>query len=336
MQKLGVAIVAFTVSLPFAPLSFAQTLIVGNKQEHTVSFIDLKNGQEFARTQTGKAPHEVAVSPDGKTAAIVSYREQSFLGNEIFVFDVVNGKKKGVIDLGKNTAPHGLKWIPGTDKVIATTEASQSVVLVDIAEMKLLASVKTDQRGSHMVALSPDSDRAFVANINAGSFTVIDLASFEKVKDVNAGEGTEAIAVSPDGKHIWVGNNGSKSIMVFDAQTLKKRNEFKTEGIPIRVEISPDGAFVVVSEPDLSRVSVYDAVSHKILKTIDLVNQDAKIPVTMLFSPDGAKLWVATTGSAKVIEIETSDWTIRRSISAGQGSDGLGYSPMQYMLQPSE
>jgi len=248
----------------------------------------------------------------------------------------VNGKKKGVIDLGKNTAPHGLKWIPGTDKVIATTEASQSVVLVDIAEMKLLASVKTDQRGSHMVALSPDSDRAFVANINAGSFTVIDLASFEKVKDVNAGEGTEAIAVSPDGKHIWVGNNGSKSIMVFDAQTLKKRHEFKTEGIPIRVEISPDGAFVVVSEPDLSRVSVYDAVSHKILKTIDLVNQDAKIPVTMLFSPDGAKLWVATTGSAKVIEIETSDWTIRRSISAGQGSDGLGYSPMQYMLQPSE
>jgi len=51
MQKLGVAIVAFAVSLPFAPLSFAQTLIVGNKQEHTVSFIDLKNGQEFARTQ---------------------------------------------------------------------------------------------------------------------------------------------------------------------------------------------------------------------------------------------------------------------------------------------
>jgi YVTN family beta-propeller protein len=43
----------------------ADTLIVGNKGEDTVSFIDLSSGQERARIPTGHAPHEVAVSPDG-------------------------------------------------------------------------------------------------------------------------------------------------------------------------------------------------------------------------------------------------------------------------------
>ena len=326
MKKVGIAAIVFTSLMVHSQVASAQTLIVGNKQEHTVSFIDMKSGQEVVRTQSGKAPHEVAVSPDGKIAAIVAYREQSFTGNEIHVFDIETGKPKGVIDLGDNKAPHGLKWIPGTNNVIATTEASNSVVLVDVVEMKMLKSIGTGQRGSHMVALTPDNDLALVANINAGSFTVIDLEKFEKIKDIKAGEGTEAIAVSPDGTQVWVGNNRSKSIMVFDREKLEVLNEIKTEGIPIRVEISPDGKFVAVSEPDLSRVSIYDATTLEPRANIDLSEVEAKVPVTLLFSPDGDHLWAAATGSAKVVEIKTSDWKISRILKAGEGADGLGYS----------
>lgn len=320
----------------YTPTIMAQTLVVGNKREHTVSFIDLKSGVEYARTETGKAPHEIAVSPDGKTAVVVSYRGPSFIGNKMHVFDIASGMQTGVIDLGKNKAPHGLKWVPGTTKVVGTTEASQSAFMADIAEMKLVNSVKTNQRGSHMVALAPDSEKAYVSNINSGSFTVIDMKTFVKIKDVKAGEGTEAVAVSPDGKQIWVGNNASKTIAVFDAESLGKRHEIKTDGIPIRVEISPNGKNIAVSEPDLSRVRIYDANTYTPITSIDLAEVDAKIPVTMLFSPDGTKLWVACTGSEKVVEIDTDDWSVARSFAVGDGSDGLGYSPLQHAPQPSE
>ncbi len=39
----------------------AETLLVGNKGEDTVSFLDLASGAERARLATGKAPHEIAI-----------------------------------------------------------------------------------------------------------------------------------------------------------------------------------------------------------------------------------------------------------------------------------
>lgn len=307
----------------------ASTLIVGNKVEHTVSFIDLDIGEEIARRETGRAPHEIAVSPDGKTAVLVSYREQNFNGNTLHVFDVATATPKGEISLGAHLGPHGLKWIPGTSRVIATTEVTKDVVVVDIAARELVGSVKTDQEGTHMVALSPDNKRAYASNIGSGSFTVIDLKKLNKLRDVKAGDGTEAISVSSDGREIWVGNNGSRSVMVFDAVSFEKKAEFATDGIPIRVELSPDGAIAAVSEPDLAQVSLYDARTRERVATVDLKPAEAAVPVTLLFSPDGARLWAAATRSAKVVEIDTADWRIVRTLSAGQGSDGLAWSPVK-------
>ncbi len=51
----------------------AGTLIIGNKGEDTVSFVDLSDGREVARAKTGPNPHEVAIAPDSRQAAVVAY-----------------------------------------------------------------------------------------------------------------------------------------------------------------------------------------------------------------------------------------------------------------------
>src|SRR3546814_5891872 len=61
----------------------SETLLVGNKGEDTLSFIDLATGKELGRAQTGHMPHEIAISPDGKQAAVVAYG-----GKTIDIFDV--------------------------------------------------------------------------------------------------------------------------------------------------------------------------------------------------------------------------------------------------------
>ena len=75
-------------------------LLIGNKGEDTLSFVDLASGQELGRQPTGKAPHEIAISPDGKTAAVVAYG-----GRTIDLFDVASRTKLKTIDLAPNEGP---------------------------------------------------------------------------------------------------------------------------------------------------------------------------------------------------------------------------------------
>ena len=51
----------------------AATLVVLNKSEATASLIDLESGRVAATVPTGQAPHEVAVSPDGRLALATNY-----------------------------------------------------------------------------------------------------------------------------------------------------------------------------------------------------------------------------------------------------------------------
>ena len=306
----------------------ADTLIVGNKAEHTVSFIDLGTGKEVARRETGRAPHEMAVSPDGRTVVAVSYREQGYVGDSLHLFDVASAAKRSTVTLPGHKGLHGLKWIGGGSKVIVTSEVTKNVAVVDTEAGKLFASIPTDQEGSHMVAVSNDGDRAYVANIGSGTFTAVDLSKNAKIRDVAVGEGAEAITLSPDGRQLWVGANDAKKVVVFDAQSFARLGEIATEGVPIRIEFSPGGRAVAVSEPDKNRVIVIDPATRKAIATIDLEAGGYAGPVTMLFSPDGKRLWVAATGSAAVAEIGTANWTILRRLDAGKGSDGLAYSKL--------
>ena len=51
----------------------AGTVIVLNKAEATASFLDEATGRVVATLPTGTGPHEVAVSPDGRTAVACNY-----------------------------------------------------------------------------------------------------------------------------------------------------------------------------------------------------------------------------------------------------------------------
>lgn len=55
-----------------APVA-AGTLVVANKAEATVSLVDVASGEVVATLPTGAGPHEVAVSPDGRTALVADY-----------------------------------------------------------------------------------------------------------------------------------------------------------------------------------------------------------------------------------------------------------------------
>ncbi len=391
------------------------TLLVGNKGEDTLSFIDLASGRELARLPTGRMPHEIAVSPDGRQAAVVAYG-----GTTIDIFDVRSRTKLRTIDLSPNAGPHGLIWLDD-GRLVATTERSQSLAIVDTRRNDALSTIRTDQQGTHMVAVSADARFAYTANIPAGTVTVVDLAARRKLRDIQVGGAPEGIALSCDGRTLWVADLEGARVQAFDASAIsgsdeqalrpavhvrvklangtpeeieraiirplerelrglagvtelhssisageawtiasfapgaqlpqaelqaairragasfpKGRSEVevrplstqplatvRTGGRPIRVAASPDGRWIATSNLASGSLTVIDAATRQVVREVPVSGTEQARQVTILFSPDGRRVYAAETGRDEVAEVDFSSGTVLRRLKAGKNGDGL-------------
>ena len=308
---------AFLLASPVA----AQTLLIGNKGENTLSFVDLATGRELGRAATGHMPHEIAISPDGREAAVVAYG-----GRTIDIFDVATRAKLRTIDLAPNEGPHGLIWLPD-GRILATTERSRSLAIVNTCASDRVSTIETGQQGTHMVAVTPDRSRAFTANIGSGTVSVIDLAAGRKLSDINVGGNPEGIALTPDGRTLWVGDLQGARVQAYDARTLARLAEVRTGAVPIRVLVSPDGRWVVTSNIGDGSLSVIDARTRRVARTIVVSGERSAGQVTILFSRDGRRLYAAETGRNQVAEVDLASGRVLRRLPAGSQGDGLAIAP---------
>jgi DNA-binding beta-propeller fold protein YncE len=294
------------------------TLLVGNKGEDTLSFIDLASGRELGRAATGRMPHEIAVSPNGDgRAAVVAYG-----GRTIDIFDVRTRAKLRTIDLAPNDGPHGIAWLRD-GRIVVTAERSNSLVVVDPDHGDAVRAIGTGQPGSHMVAVTPDLSRAFTANIAAGTVSVIDLVAGVKLRDIAVGGRPEGIVLSTNGSLLWVADLDGARVQAFDALSLEQEAEFGTGRVPIRVAASPDGRWIVTSNLGDGTLSVIDLVSGRVARTIRVSGERAAGQVTILFSRDGRRLYVAETGRNRVAEVDFASGRVLRRLATGVEGDGL-------------
>lgn len=298
------------------------TLLIGNKGEDTLSLVDLPTGRELRRVPTGRMPHEIAPSPRGDQAAVVAYG-----GRTIDVFDVATARRVRTIDLGENARPHGLLWLPD-GRIVATAEGRDALMLVDpSATPARVTAIPTGAKGSHMVAVSPDGTRAYVANMGSGGVGVFDLAAARKLRDIPAGEQPEGLALTPDGRRLWVADREGDTVRVFDTATFREVARAPTARTPIRVAITPDGAYAVTSNFGAGTLGVYDAATARLVRSIS-VGRPGSQQVTLLFSKDGERLYVAETGVDRVAEVDFATGRVLRRLPAGRNGDGLGISPV--------
>ena len=317
----------FAQSTAPAPPPPAGTLLVGNKGENSVSFIDLASGRELGRSATGPMPHEIAMSPDGRRAAVVSYG-----GASIDLFDVATRRRIATVDLGGNQGPHGIAWLRD-GRIVVTTERSRSVAVVNMGgtapnrRRPRVRTIPTGQQGTHMIAVSRDGRRAYTANIGSGTVSVIDLASGAKLRDIAVGGQPEGIDVSPDGRTLWVGDNRGARVAAFDTRSFERLAELPTGGRPIRVLASPDGRWIVTSNADDGTLTVIDARTRRVARTVPVSGAREAAQVTILFSADGRRLYAAETGRDRVAEVELASGRVLRRLVAGRQGDGLAIAP---------
>src|SRR6478609_5677075 len=84
------------------------TLLVLNKDEGAMVFVDPSSGSVTGRVGVGEGPHELIVSTDGKYAFASNYGTGPAPGHTISMIDLAAKKELRRIDVAPLRRPHGL------------------------------------------------------------------------------------------------------------------------------------------------------------------------------------------------------------------------------------
>lgn len=210
---------------------FFTTVSAGTPPLFTTDIAKSKTG-ELILTQKGTRKVDI-YSPDGKTC-VKSYSLDAFptgvleIGSELYVttsenrgllqvLDAESGKLQYAIPTGLG-ACHPL-LSPDGKSVYVCNQFTNTVSEIDIAARKVVRQVSV-LREPKSAVLSKDGKYMFVTNflpaqradldVVAACVSVIDLESFEKIKDIQLANGSNALrgmCITPDGKYIYVSHN---------------------------------------------------------------------------------------------------------------------------------
>ena len=313
------------------------TLVVSNMNDATATVLDAATGRVHATLPTGEGPHEVAISRDGKWALVSNYGVRGKPGSTITVIDVARAAVARTITIEGFQRPHGMAFLPGDELVAVTAEANSAVLIVHVPSGRVLDTLPTKGRASHMVALTADGKRAFTANIADGTVSSIDITGRDSTATIRVGRQPEGITVTPDGRYVWVGSNQDSTVTVVDTRTRAAVDTLRGFGMPYRIAVSPDSRLVVISDPVKAEVRIVNAADRKTKFTIavpkDSLVATAEVPGSP--SPEGVAIsrdsrWAFVTlqGRNRVITIDLGRGVITAYAPTGTWSDGIGFSPV--------
>ncbi|SFP13650.1 YncE family protein [Qipengyuania nanhaisediminis] len=155
---------------------------------------------------------------------------------------------------------------------------------------------------------------------------MVDLKTRRAPLSVEVGEEPEGIALSPDGETLWVSARGSNKAFALDPMSLAIRNEIDTGRFPLRIAVRPQGDFAVTSDLADGGLSVIDTAIGEVVRNIAVSSPEeaqTRFQVTILWSPDGERIYAAETRSDTIAEVDFASGEVLRRLPGEGGGDGL-------------
>lgn len=303
-------------------------LLVANKGDETLGIVDARAEQQIATVaEGGTTGHEVAASPDGRTAYVPIYGNSGVGkpgtdGRNMIVVDIASRKVVGNVDFGHGVRPHCAVFGPKNGMLYITTEIDKTISIIDPHTLKIVGTIPTGQAESHMLAITADGKRGYTANVGPGTVSVLDMENKKTITVIPVAGVVQRIAVSPDGKMAFTSDQTKPQLAVIDTASNKVRTWVPLPAAGYGTAPSPDGRWLVVAVPSAKKVALVDLSAMKVAQVIDV----PAAPQEVLMRPDGQVAYVSCDASHKIAVIRTSNWTVEKLIDAGPGADGLAWA----------
>jgi YVTN family beta-propeller protein len=313
---LYICLSAFAAELP------SPTLLVLNKEESTLAFVDPSTGKVNGRVTTGDGPHEVEVSADGKYAFVSNYGSGAAPGNTLSIVDLTALEIRR-FNLTSLQRAHGLAT--EGNKVWFTAEANKVIGRYDPVSNQVDFILGTGQNGTHMVLVSKDANKLYTANIGSDSISIFERAAGSANWDqtvIPVGKGPEGMDLTPDGRQLWAAHSRDGRISIIDVNTKKV-----TGTIDIgtkrsnRLKFTPDSKYVLVSDLEGGELVILDAASRKQVKRLAL----GKAPEGILIEPGGKRAFIAVSGDNHIAVLDLNTLNVTGQIQTGRGPDGMAW-----------
>jgi YVTN family beta-propeller protein len=298
-------------------------LLVLNKSDSTLAIVDPARLKVLDRIPTGKAPHELITSADGRLAFVSNYGTADRPGNTISVIEIATRKEVKRIDLGALSRPHGI--VESSGRIYFTIENSRSIARYDVAAGRIDWIMGTGQGGTHMIVVGSRLQKIYTANRDSNTVSAIEPASGNsplKMTQITVGRGPEGIALSPDDREVWAAHRGDGGLSIIDTSNDQVKEVIKVGRAPIRVKFTTDGRRVLISDSQAADLVVIDASSRKEIKRLAIGGN----PGGILVQPDGKRAFVASSQANKVVVINLENLSIEGSVETGRDPDGLAWA----------
>ena len=288
------------------------SLLVANQQSHDLSIIDPTTGKQIAAVpENAITGHEVAASPNGRTAYVPIYGNAGVGkpgtdGSTMVVIDIPSRKIIGTVDFGHGVRPHCAIYDTNTGLLYVTTELDQTVTIIDPHTLMIVGTVPTGQEQSHMLVLSHDGRRGYTANVGPGTVSVLDMKARKTIAVIPIAPTTQRISISRDDSMVFTADQTKPRLAVIDTATNKVRTWIALPAIAYGTASTLDGRWLLVCMEPTNQVAVVDLKTLKVVRTIDVPHA----PNEILPSPDGKVAYVSCPNSNQVAVIDLSQWKV--------------------------
>ncbi|GMV08025.1 MAG: hypothetical protein AMXMBFR53_43000 [Gemmatimonadota bacterium] len=311
------------------------TVLVAGMNDDSVWLVDVPTGERRGVIATRVAPHEVAVSRDGRMAVVTNYGDQRRgPGNLLQVLDVAAATVVRELVVEGYERLHGVAFLPGDSLLVLTSERTGELLVVGLEDGAIRRKLPTGGRASHMVSLG--GAWAYTANIVDGTVSRVDPTGATETRTWPAGTRTEGVAATPDGAEGWTGSMEGGVVTGVEGATGRVVARIEGLRVPYRLAVTADGATVVVSDPEAEELVLVDRARGAVRARVDVGAAAAEAglgtetsPQGFTLSPDGRWAFVSTKGIDRVAVVELAAARVVTFLPSGAGPDGIAFTPVR-------
>ncbi len=257
------------------------SLLVTSPESGLLLIIDAESGRVDATIRVGDGPTDVAVSEDGDRAVVpntgrVAAGSTLSLVNTTTrqVIRTIHLKGKVGLSPGEQTffKPRAVAFLPGSEQLVAASEASKCLVFVDVRTGRVLGAAPFRGDGVRDIVVGPNGKYVYISHPESGSISVINVSRRQMHKEISVAGGTADLALSPDKKEIWAVNESTNSISVIqiEGDNQQERLEFASGAFPRDIAFTHDGSKALCTNYLSGTISVYSTSNYKAIGEIDL------------------------------------------------------------------
>jgi YVTN family beta-propeller protein len=185
------------------------------------------------------------------------------------------------------SVPKVVEATPDNKYVLVANWCSYTVSVISTDSQKVVKTIKIG-RYPRGIAVSGDSQRAYVAEMGGNRIHVINLEDFS-VTYIPIGSNPRAIVLSPDNTKMYVTMNLSGKVASWDLVANKAGRSVKTGEAARSLAISSDGLTMFVVNYKSNTMSKVRTSDMKVLETIKACSE----PIGVTYDGPTGNTWVA-------------------------------------------